>query len=168
MLRIFFICLMALMMGCQVGNGAPSTNTSIVHGRDISAHVGLREAMEQYYSAESRGDWRSTYMQRPMAFRRIVPFDTYQRKMQEGYAGWKLLKAEILDATSESNDEVLVKVRFQESFSPEVAKSRFEGRIPSGINTRVEETLWKWVGTSWLAVQPGQRGHLPLNVRIAR
>ena len=166
MVKIFLTLLMALVGGCQIGSAAQHEG-SIVTGRDLSQFPELRKAMEQYYVAEKNRNWQIAYGYRPVAFQRTVPFDVYQREMEKGSSGWSLIRVEILESKRVENDEVKVMLKFYESFDAATAQSYYDGRVPSGINSRVEETIWKWSGNSWLSVQPGQRGHFPLNDRLA-
>ena len=165
MAKIFLTLLLALVGGCPIGSAAQHEG-SIVTGRDLSQFPGLRKAIEQYYVAEKNRNWRVAYDYRPVVFQRTVPFNVYQREMEKGSSGWSLIRVKILDSKRTESDEVQVMLKFYESFDAATAQSYFEGRVPSGINSRVEETIWKWSANSWLSVQPGQRGRFPLNDRL--
>ena len=165
MAKAVLLVVALIVSACQFGNAAQD-DKSLVVGESLMQHPGLRRVVDQYYSAEKARDWRITYGLRPVAFQKVVPFDVYQREMDKGSAGWNLIRVEILTSTQSANDEVVVMLKFHESFDTTVAKSRFDGRVSNGTTSRSEETIWRRDGASWKSIQPGQRGHLPLNDRL--
>lgn len=166
MARFLVVVAAFLLGGCQLSSAAQD-ESAVVTGDALILYPGLRKAIEEYYLAEARRDWQKTYARRPAAFQRMVPFDVYQREMDKGSSGWNLVRVDVQKSMrSDKNDEVIVVLEFQESFNAAVAQSRFEGRVSSGTTSRTEESIWKRSETSWISVQPGQRGHLPLNDRV--
>lgn len=162
-----FLLVAVLALGACGAGPTPGIPEPLVVGNALAAYTGLRDAIERYYTAEKNRDWKSTYDLRPAAFSRIVPLNVYERDMEKGSSGWNLLRVEIMNAKQGTADrEVIVVIRFQESFDAAVAQSTFSGRVSPGTNSRVEETIWRRSGMSWSAVQPGQRGHFPLNDRL--
>jgi hypothetical protein len=160
------VLLALLQVACVDGAGTPERHEQLTVERvDVIQDTGLREAIINYYSAESRGDWQTTYRFRSTKFKELVPFDAYKRDMKKGMAGWKLQKIENIEHII-GKSEATVRIRFHEKFDSTVAKLFFGGNVPQGVSSRTENSLWKKVGERWLCVDAGQRGHLPLNDRM--
>lgn len=127
----------------------------------------LREAVSSYYTAEDSYNWKKAYAFRSEAFKKLVPFDTYESEMNKGMAGWDLVKVEVMNVKRLSEDKQVLQIRFHEKFDKTVAKKTFSNRIPAGVvNTTIEEVEWQYINKTWICLQAGQRGHLPLNDQI--
>ena len=141
-------------------------NDADLKGKDFITDLSLSHAIEHYYRAEKYGDWKSTYAMRTPAFKEIVPFSSYSKGMNEGNEGWQLLQVEILAPEKYGGTGAQVKIRFVEKFDQKVAKEHFGNRVESGVARYVENTVWEKQNGRWYSVEPGKRGHLPLNDRL--
>lgn len=162
---IYWVVVLTTLIACQNQDEvAPQLLT--FSGLDKVTNNNLGEIITDYYKSENDLDWKITYQYRPASYKKLVPFEMYEKSMEEDMSGWQLLKVEIVDIEKENDPTVRVKIRFSELFDSKVAKKKFDGRVSQGMNRRSEETIWKKEANSWIAVQPGQRGHLPLNDRL--
>lgn len=136
-------------------------------GSEKIAVKDFRDTLVKYYTAEQAHQWDVTYAFRSRMFKKLVPYATYQAEMEKGMSGWNLVRVEILSISKQSENVETVRIRFYEKINTDVAAKYFANRMPEGtIATRVEEITWKYTEGAWVCLQPGERGHLPLNNRI--
>ncbi len=160
--------LILFQAACSDGASALEKPEQItIEKADVISDATLREAIINYYNAESRGDWETTYGFRLVEFKKLVSLDYYKRGMVEGMTGWKLQKIEVLAHTI-GKSETTVRIRFHEKIDSTVAKL-LSGvpYLPIRMSIDTENSLWRKVGERWLCVDAGKRRHLPLNNRMA-
>lgn len=165
LIALLFSAILCLVLSLNSVNFNREKSKLTLEGAELIKDAELRSAIINYYTAESAGEWGETYNYRPDEFRRLVSFDIYQSSMRDGMAGWELLKVEIIDVKRRGKNAA-IQIRFSERFDSETAESHFDSRVSRGINSRLEETVWKTIGGGWKCIDAGQRGHLPMNAAL--
>lgn len=157
--------------------------TGVSHGRSNSILVdkdnldkSLQLSIEQYYDAESRGEWKAMYLMRRSAFREIVPFHTFENIMERSHRGWSLEKAEILEAQIAKDQfsgrtvrRVLIlfvdKISDRDAIHQELPEALVETGVTTGLEMKVW-TIWIQGPATWVCIDCGMRLHVPLNGRM--
>lgn len=133
-------------------------------GEENITPTNLRDTIISYYTAENNSAWSIAYSLRSDAFRKLVPYDTYEKEMEKGMGGWNLIKVEVLsESESPNKEEKIFEIRFSERFGGNTLPNNSSDE---GVQTNVEKTIWEYIGGTWVCIQAGQRGHLPLNVKM--
>lgn len=161
LLVILFAC---SLCGCTSSYG----KEFVIEGLDHVDNNKLQNALVTYYEAEKERKWDSTYSTRPVEFRKIIPFDSYAKAMEEGANGWKLRKIEILEVSKDPDGDYTIRIRFHEEFVEKAAQKFFGQDLGSIVNRRIENTVWRNIQGKWVTIVAGQRGHFPLNGRMVR
>jgi hypothetical protein len=166
--RIACVVIFALLGACQ---RQPSTYISAdavpkIDGLSNIKDASLRHAVNSYYLAESRHDWKETYGYRSAHFRAVVPFDTYANGMSDSFLGWGPENLSIRSSVCNKTDCAL-QIVFCERFDESLAKTKARA-FPTGMECfHVPNTLWRRAGEKWEALDVGSRDHVPLNANMA-
>lgn len=163
---LFFTLVFIFVSGCQKAEDELPHPVQFNGDQKITS-ADLRNTVLSYYTGEDNSAWAVTYAIRSEEFKKIVPFETYEKEMKAGMDGWDLVEVEVLSETAPGENERVLQIRFHEKIGEKVAKNHFSNKMSAGeISVHTEETSWKYINNTWIAIQAGQRGHLPLNDQI--
>lgn len=135
-----------------------------VTSSEIIKDSSLRTAVLDYYYAEQREDWRTTYYYRSTNFQKIVRMKNYAQTMQKSFDGWRMIKLQV-DSFRCKDAICFVGITFFEKVDDIVARKHALGRATVLIQS--ENTLWRKVKGKWVVLDAGDRDHIPLNANVA-
>jgi hypothetical protein len=130
---------------------------------DISIPADLKGAVEKYYEAEQRHEWRTTYAMRSKEFGSTVPFSLYSEKMESGMRDVDLTAVRIVKS-SVSHAHYILTTQFVELSRRARATLKQNGTSDSDRGGKItERTIWVFREDNWVCVECGTRMRLTLN-----
>lgn len=163
-----------VLLACALAAGPSFADEALIDGLEEIKIPELRMSVASYYIAESQKDWRATYESRPSDYAKLVPFQRYEKKMNESVDGWSLQHVGVIGYAPKydkyrGETVILVGLNFRDHMNKEPQDVRFQAmwdRSKDKTFTMEEETLWVFESNRWKCVDCGRRHHMILNQRM--
>ena len=125
----------------------------------------LRDAICQYYNAQERHDWSSTFRQRPKLFQKFVDFAFYSRDMSERAPISKLTLLDVRSIRRVGLSQYQVIADFIRTKEGTLLEATDPSKRYASVNV---DTDWEYEGEGWKCASCGEVQLFTLNERIVR
>lgn len=149
----FFIgCLYIIPLFCY-GNG--NCDIDII-GLDKVQNALIKDALLDYYTSESKGNFEKTYNYRSENFKKLVSYELYKSDMIDATNSAKLKKIEIINFKKSSKDENIffVHIIFTDEILINVDGVETKGAV---LHQSDENTKWGIINDKAIVYYPGLR-----------
>lgn len=167
--RVLVLCLGLFLVGCEQPadeqsqkekSEQPAAGTD---GRKAEK-MALKQRVDTFFSAESRGDWRTVYEMRSPGFRKAVPFKSFERERSRFRKTWTLsdwtLRSVELDG-DRATATVVLKGR-----TTEPTLIYMSGEEQADFNTKYR-TKWIRREGTWYCLDEGVRFGSPFGIDMS-
>jgi hypothetical protein len=123
---------------------------------------GLDQAVCQYYEMQERRDWNKTYSLRPGDFRKLVPYELYEREMSKHPPALGLARLHIRSLRETRPSEIMMTVDFYRG-----SGGASKPMDPSTGSARIgERTEWVSDPDGWKCAGCGEVFSFTMNTRM--